>query len=108
VRKPGEKGLREWTTAISGAEVIPKARQIRQRRKRLVEKKRQAIPSVSSWKFGILAFSFDRPRLNPIKKDVTKTVMTKTALKNALIDKSSLGVFIFAERTEKVNKKAQQ
>jgi hypothetical protein len=85
---------------------MPKAGQIRQRRKRLVEKNCQAIPSVSSWKFGILAFSFDRPRLNPIKKDVTKTVMTKTALKNALIDNSSLGVLIFAERTEKVNKKS--
>jgi hypothetical protein len=108
VKKAGRKGLRERTAGISEPEVMPRAGMIRERVKRSVEKNRQAIPSVSSWKFGILAFSFDRPRLNPIKKDVTKTVMTKTALKNALIDKSSLGVFIFAERTEKVNKKAQQ
>jgi hypothetical protein len=106
LKKSGRRGVIKQAPAFAEVEEISKARMTCGRGKWSAEQKRQTIPSVSSWKFGIFAFSFDRPRLNPIKKDATKTVMIKTVLKNSLITNSSLCVFIFAELTEKVNKKS--
>jgi hypothetical protein len=45
-------------------------------------------PQISSWKFGIFAFSLDMPILNPTKKAVATSVIVKSAFRNSFIVQS--------------------